>query len=428
MNRVIVFCFAMTIVACQTSIDSPMVAPTVPVSAIQTSVVLIPGDLGSREIRGTVRGSNGKSIVGATVRCSHFAYNPRVSCSGTQTTDADGAFTFGLVSLHDTDQVTIRVEASGYPRQEIKRTGYETWTTPTFNFLLAPPTTSSSTVGAWSSGPPLQVSRGEVAAATTGDRIYVIGGFGGSNVTEELARGQNAWVRSASLPVGLNHPAAVGLGDKIYVVGGYQDDGAPTNTLYEFDPAKNQWRVLKPMPTARGALGAAALDGKIYAVGGTLRGDVGNLEMYDPARDAWQALAPMPTPRDHIAVAVARGKIYVIGGRIGSAARNLNVNEEFDPQTNTWRTRAPLPTARSGIAAAALRDMIFVFGGESPQKTFDENEAYDPITDSWKSFARMPTARHGIGAVTFDGRIFVLAGGKTPGGSESTFADIFTLP
>ncbi len=295
--------------------------------------------------------------------------------------------------------------------------------------LLATPTRASSTdIGTWSSGPALQVSRGEVAGATTQDRIYVIGGFGGSNVVEEYQLGRNAWVRRANLPIGLNHPAAVGLNGKVYVIGGYQDDGTPTNSLYEFDSAKNQWRALKPMPTARGALGAVVSGEKIFAVGGTLRGDVGNLEMYDPSRDVWQSLAPVPTPRDHIAVAVTRGRIYVIGGRIGNAGRNVNTNEEYDPQTNTWRTRAPMPTPRSGIAAAVQKEMVFVFGGEEPSKTFDENEAYDPLTDSWRSFARMPTARHGIGAVSFDGRIFVLAGGRTPGGSESTFVDIFTLP
>jgi N-acetylneuraminic acid mutarotase len=432
MKRLATPLFVFLVSACQVLSAPPTSVPLIATStvvSVSTPSISGVGDLGSKTIGGTVRSADNRLIPGATITCTHFSYVPRTLCAGTRTSAADGTFSFGAIFLHDTDQITVRVQVAGFAQGEIKRTGLEAFSNSTFDFVLRPDASSkSSDLGAWTSGAPFRVSRGEVAAATTGERIYVIGGFGGSDVVEEYSREQIAWVQRANLPLGLNHPAAVGLNGKLYVVGGYQDDGAPTPTLFEFDPAQNRWSALAPMPTARGALGAVALDGRIYAVGGTLRGDVGALQVYDPARDAWEKRAEMPTPRDHIAVAVVRGKIYVIGGRIESAARNLNVNEEYDPQTNAWRVRAQLPTARSGIAAAVLKEMVFVFGGESPQKTFNENEAYDPATDSWKTFAPMPTARHGIAAVTFDGKVFVLAGGRTPGGSDSTLVDIFSLP
>ena len=64
--------------------------------------------------------------------------------------------------------------------------------------------------------------------------------------------------------------------------------GGGTGTGYQanldvYNPRTNSWRVLSPMPTERGFLGATALSGKLYAVGGiTLDGFVGTLEVYTP--------------------------------------------------------------------------------------------------------------------------------------------------
>ena len=47
-----------------------------------------------------------------------------------------------------------------------------------------------------------------------------------------------------------------------------------------------------------------------------------------------------------MAVAALDGRIYAIGGRVdGSYSRNLSTNEAYDPATNRWERRAHLPTA-----------------------------------------------------------------------------------
>ena len=135
---------------------------------------------------------------------------------------------------------------------------------------------------------------------------------------------------------------------------------------------------------------------------------------------------PVPTPRDHLAVAAIDGRIYAIGGRVdGSYSRNLSANEAYDPATNHWERRAPLPTARSGIAAAILDGRILIVGGEEPSGTHNEVEAYDPKSNDWQALQRMPTARHGLGAATVDGKMYVIAGGPTPGDSASPVNEIF---
>ena len=119
----------------------------------------------------------------------------------------------------------------------------------------------------------------------------------------------------------------------------------------------NSWVKLAPMNQARAWLEVASVNGKIYAIGGsTASGDepetfpygdinldnfVGTNEGYDPASNSWSYEAPMPTPRMAFAIAAVQGKIYCIGGR--SIAGDISggytsVNEVYDPTTNTWET------------------------------------------------------------------------------------------
>jgi N-acetylneuraminic acid mutarotase len=66
--------------------------------------------------------------------------------------------------------------------------------------------------------------------------------------------------------------------------------GGGTGTEYQalldvYTPRTNSWRVLSGMPTERGFLGAAALGGRLYAVGGlTLDGYVATNAVYTPPR------------------------------------------------------------------------------------------------------------------------------------------------
>ena len=204
----------------------------------------------------------------------------------------------------------------------------------------------------------------------------------------------------------------------------------PVVTVYRYDPSTGRWEELTPMPTARGGLGVAVLNGRLYAIGGyNGKENPSAVEVFDPGTNSWTTRAPLPTPRDHLAVATARSRIYVIGGREkGNFHKNLAVVEEYDPATNQWRSRADLPTARSGITAGVLDSRIYVLGGESGSGTFSNNETYIPGKDQWQTMAPMPTARHGLGSAAVGGRLFVISGGPTPGGSFSDKNEIFSPP
>jgi N-acetylneuraminic acid mutarotase len=171
-------------------------------------------------------------------------------------------------------------------------------------------------------------------------------------------------------------------------------------------------------------------DGKLYAIGGYEgRANSAAVEAYDPVRNSWSVRAPLPTPRDHLATTTAAGKLYSIGGRLkGDYHRNLSVTEVYDPLSDKWSKAPDLPTARSGITAAEAGGRVYVFGGEGADGTFRENEVYDPARDSWLAMAPMPTARHGLGSAVVDGRIHVIGGGPTPGGSFSNLNEVYLPP
>src|SRR3989441_97655 len=186
------------------------------------------------------------------------------------------------------------------------------------------------------------------------------------------------------------------------------------------------WTSRAPMPTPRGALAAAVLNGRIHALGGAQRDPLNAHEVYDPAPNVWKTANALPTARDHLAAVTFRGRVWALGGRssfLGSQYANVEI---YEPAADAWRTGAPLPRGRGGLAAAALPDRILVFGGEAPFRIFDATEMYEPAGDRWIAMAPMPTPRHGIGAAVVGARVYVPGGGREPGFAATAGNEAYT--
>jgi hypothetical protein len=181
------------------------------------------------------------------------------------------------------------------------------------------------------------------------------------------------------------------------------------------DVTENTWVTKTPMHQARGFLGVATVNGKIYAIGGKvlayqdkLRTEskaVGTNEEYDPETDTWTYKKPMPSPMANFGIAVYQNRIYCISG---------NVNEVYDPATDTWETKKPMPTPRSGVGANVVRGKIYVTGGYIPNSSsltgssfVPLNEVYDPETSSWTTKAEMPAAEIGFRSAVIDSKMYV---------------------
>ncbi|MCG2725500.1 MAG: hypothetical protein L6420_04450, partial [Elusimicrobia bacterium] len=212
--------------------------------------------------------------------------------------------------------------------------------------------------------------------------------------------GGNAWLTKAVIPTARIYLAAAAVGGKIYAIGGH----TASNKNEEYDPAANEWMTKADLPTVRYHLAVAAVGGKIYAIGG-YNGTQKENEEYDPIADTWDTKAVMPTARYRLSAAAVGGKIYAIGGWGGT-----NINEEYDPATDTWATKADMPTAREYLAAAAVGGKVYVIGGGGGT---NKNEEYDPANGAngtWTTKTDMPTGRYNLAGAAVGGKIYAIGG------------------
>src|SRR5581483_8912190 len=133
-------------------------------------------------------------------------------------------------------------------------------------------------------------------------------------------------------------PLALGLGIVAVVILGPRIAHAPVEParLAPSQTMQGSWVDLAPMPEPRQEMGVAALDGRIYAIGG-FRADgtsADTVEVYDPATNSWQRAASLPQALNHPAAASVGGRVYVIGGHPDLGPEAVDTVYAYDPVTN----------------------------------------------------------------------------------------------
>lgn len=301
---------------------------------------------------------------------------------------------------------------------------------------------------AWEARRPSEVPRTEVAAAAVGRRVYVVGGFtNGGAPTRQVERydtRRDRWRRVAPMPIAVNHAVAVSYRGDLYVLGGYT--GAPfslglpsggaadaSSAFFRYDPRRDSWSRMPAAPTARGAMAAAVIRGRLYVAGGADLGrPLTRLEIFDFESRRWRRGPSMPLPTEHVAGAAARGDFYAIAGRPFYGGGTNRFVQRYDPQTRRWTRVADVRTGRAGFAAATVCGRIVVFGGEDPGRTptgtIAEVERYHPRRDVWTRLPDMRTPRHGLGGAAVGRRVYALEGGPVTFLAISNVAERLRVP
>ena len=116
-----------------------------------------------------------------------------------------------------------------------------------------------------------------------------------------------------------------------------------------------QWTETAPMPAPRCYFSTSVVDGKIYAIGGTvsMSSYEGTVEVYDPVADTWTRKADMPTSRWSFPTSVVNGRIYAIGGWGSNTSPPYTMVEEYDPIMDTWSPRAALASSSPRVSASS---------------------------------------------------------------------------
>lgn len=277
----------------------------------------------------------------------------------------------------------------------------------------------------------MPLPRTEVAAATVGKEIVVLGGLtidgGASTRVDAYSPVRDAWRPLPDLPVGVHHAMAVGRAGRVYVLGGYTAAGVPLRAAFVLDAGR--WRALPRMPFPRAAAGVAFAGGKIVVAGGVGAGGrlARNALSFDLRTRRWTAVAG-PTPREHLGVASLAGTVYAVGGRTAGLDTNLLHFEAYRPGDRRWRRLQPVPDPRGGTGAAGAAGHVVSVGGEEPGGTIAEVLAYRTAERRWLSLPDLPTPRHGVGVAALGGRVFVVGGGPEPGLTVSSANEALVVP
>ncbi len=241
------------------------------------------------------------------------------------------------------------------------------------------------------------------------------------------------WSQAAPLPHAITEIAAAALDGKIHALGGGVEGRMISAFHGEYDSLTNLWRWRAPLPVELSHVGAATMNGKIYAVGGLSSpvkvhtGSIDGVFEYDPKADEWRALPPMKIPRAAVGVAVLDGRLHAIGGRLPDQSTTA-LHEVWDPASNVWSARAPLPRARDHMATVAVDGKIHVIGGRFAASADNTglHDVYDPAADKWSEGPPMPTPRSGVAFGFAKGKI-VVAGGECRNRATFNEAEAFDV-
>jgi N-acetylneuraminic acid mutarotase len=228
--------------------------------------------------------------------------------------------------------------------------------------------------GEWCEGPPLPEPRHHMALVAHDGDLYALGGmqtlaFTPLSTAWVLRSGAAAWEPIAPLPAPRASGAAGVIGGKIYLAAGVGDgDGCDlTGPTFIYDPATDTWEDDGPaIPTPREHVAAVVHGGELFVFGGRLCGldsHMPTVEAFDPEAGDWRTLPDMPTSRGGLGAALLDGVAYVSGGEETQGA--FDAFEALDLSLEQWQAPSPppVPTPRHGHASVAHDGRVYVLGG-----------------------------------------------------------------
>ncbi|MGV3641493.1 MAG: Kelch repeat-containing protein, partial [Adhaeribacter sp.] len=213
--------------------------------------------------------------------------------------------------------------------------------------------------GAWESLAPSNTPKWVGHPVVVNNKMYVFSGFDNASVhttdkNEVYDPATNQWAYLVPMPYPVTHAGAVADGEKVYITGGFLGSNAATNLVQVYHIPSNTWSLGPALPAASSSHALVRVGRRLHSLGGLKpdrKTDTGLhyvLDLDNPAA-GWEMAAPLPEARNHLASAVVAGKIYVLGGQQGHDGPTLEVAyaHVYDPATDTWSRLRDLPYGRS---------------------------------------------------------------------------------
>ncbi|CAE7456184.1 Klhl1 [Symbiodinium sp. CCMP2592] len=215
----------------------------------------------------------------------------------------------------------------------------------------------------------------------------------------------------------LQHPTyvatAAALDGKIYLIGGIHTG----HSVQILDISGNLWSQGPELRCEREYAAAAVIGNTIYVTGGLdaiSRKPLSSMECWSPQSAGGWSLGPDAGQCrwSHAAVEL-QGKLVVLGG-YGDGSQRLAHVQRFDPGSERWEELPPMRERRSHLATAVVSGKIFAVAGYgSDNSQLSSLEVFDPAKNSWSPGPSLSRARTGHAAAAVAGRLYVLGCSNT---------------
>jgi DNA-binding CsgD family transcriptional regulator len=233
----------------------------------------------------------------------------------------------------------------------------------------------------WRGGPRLPNPRANLALTAAGDGTLIVAG--GSRIDLDapppgiilyddlllLESEATAWQAGGSLPTPLAGAALVMADDALYLIGGWDGErlrdevwGLPV--AQAATAMADDWLVVTRLAIPTAFLGAAAVGETIYVAGGfDGRRELATAALYDIARAEWRDLPPLTTPRGGLALVYDGVAVLALGG---GWTQPVQTHERYDTLNGTWTpVDSPIRGEWRHLAAAARDGSVYIVGGWS---------------------------------------------------------------
>lgn len=282
----------------------------------------------------------------------------------------------------------------------------------------------------WSQVASLSGPRRLLGAAALNGIVYVVGGRDDNGNTLSTVEAfntnnpGNGWTARASMPTARHSLGVVAVNGLIYAIGGGAANGNNLNTVEVYNPGNNTWSSKASMQSGRTIFGTAAVGNQIYVVGGNSNGFLGSLLAYDTVSDQWFNKAFLPqlvqngvfqsSSRADLGAASINGIVYAVGGNVVPPPNQQPPNTLATSMVQAYNDALNWTSSNSGIAR------ISQFGQATGVSTGG------PVTITARTGSLTCAASNSCGSLTVAGlsiQVFVNPNGSnTVAGSNNAFA------
>ncbi len=285
----------------------------------------------------------------------------------------------------------------------------------------------------WTTGEPLPDTVGYSQAAVTRNRIYLLGGFNGSNYLSTVYTAPilpdgalGPWTTGTPLPSAVSDSQAVVTRSRIYLLGGLIN-GSPSSTVYTApilpDGTLGDWTTAESLPGNVTDSQAVVTRNRVYLLGGTINRNVASTVytapiLPDGTLGTWTTGISLPETVFYSQAMVTCSRVYLLGGFSGNGSSSSTVYTApilSDGTLGDWTTGTSLPGTVSDSQTVVTRSRVYLLGGrtinDSPSSTvYTAPILSDGTLGTWTTGTPLPGIVIYSQAVVTPTRIYLLGG------------------